>query len=397
MDMIQSRMMKLSPGEQKLVVVLAVVEVLAVCALAFVGWAWISHNSLVWGAAPTAAVTVVPPTITPLPTATPTATPTITLTPTQTATPTDTPTPTPTDTPTATPPFTPTVTNTATPTDTPTPEPTDPPEPTDFPSNGLPVVLAAADVAMCNMGDNEIVAHLLDHLSGEILLAGDVSNDNGTADDYQNCFAPAWGRHLGRMHVVPGNHDYNAGGQAFYDYFGGAAGPYMKGWYSFDLGDWHIIGLNSECEREVDCFAGSEQAEWLAADLAAHPNACTLAFWHHPIVSSWDGGNSMAVQPFWELLYAANADLIINGHNHVYNRFMPMDPQQNPDPARGIRQFVVGTGGAYLQSEFDNPPTREFLQASWGVLRLELGPNYYNWAFITTDGLIADQGTGYCH
>jgi len=389
MDMIQSRMMKLSPGEQKLVVVLAVVEVLAVCALAFVGWAWISHSGLAWGAAPTAAVTVVPPTITPLPTATPTDTPTITLTPTQTATPTDTPTPTPTDTPTPTPTFTPTVTNTATATYT--------PEPTDTPEPSLSVILAAADVAMCNSGDKEIVANLLDGLPGEILLAGDISNENGTAEDYQNCFAPAWGRHLGRMHVVPGNHDYYGGGTPFYDYFGGAAGPYMQGWYSFDVGSWHIIGLNSECGRAVSCAPGSEQYEWLQADLAANSNRCTLAFWHISLISSWVEGGWVEVRPFWELLYAANADVVINGHTHVYDRYAPMDPYGNPDPERGLRQFIVGTGGAYLQTDFVMPATIESHIQSWGVLRLELGPDYYNWAFITTDGSIADQGTGYCH
>jgi 3',5'-cyclic AMP phosphodiesterase CpdA len=199
---------------------------------------------------------------------------------------------------------------------------------------------------------------------------------------------------------VPGNHEYGTPGAAgFFSYFGDRAGTSGLGYFSFDLGAWHIIALNSNCAA-VPCGPGSAQHNWLQADLAAHRNACTLAFFHHPLFGSGQGVNEQPIRPFWDTLYAAGADLVLNGHSHNYERFAPQSPAGAAEPARGIRQITVGTGGDDLQPFLPgvaaNSQSRS--STSFGVLTLTLQPSGYSWRFRpAAGGTFTDSGTGSCH
>jgi hypothetical protein len=201
---------------------------------------------------------------------------------------------------------------------------------------------------------------------------------------------------------VPGNHDYHtSGASGYFGYFGGAAGDPSKGYYSFDLGGWHVIVLNtSDGCATISCAAGSPQEQWLKADLAAHPAQCTLAMWHQPRFNSGaEHGNDTDVAPFWNDLYAAGADVILNGHEHVYERFAPQDPEGRGDPQRGIREFVVGTGGAPLYAFLPPEPNDRVRNAeTHGVIKLTLHPDGYDWRFVPVAGeSFTDSGSGECH
>ena len=197
-----------------------------------------------------------------------------------------------------------------------------------------------------------------------------------------------------------GNHEYGTpGAEAYYTYFGARAGPAGKGYYSFDLGSWHLISLNSNC-GEVSCAKGSEQDRWLRADLAAHPSRCTLAYWHHPRWSSGTThGDTESVAPFIDALYEAGADLVLVGHEHNYERFAPQDPRERPDPDRGIREFVVGTGGKSLYPFGSPDPNSEVRNSdTFGILSLTLHPTGYDWEFVPeAGGQFHDRGAGQCH
>ena len=205
-----------------------------------------------------------------------------------------------------------------------------------------------------------------------VLTVGDNQYETGTLDEFQRAYNPTWGRLIDRTYPVPGNHEYDSGAAGYYSYFGARAGDPTKGYYSFDVGAWHLIALNSECSSVGGCQAGSPQETWLRADLAAHPAACTLAYWHKPRFSS--GGlhpSSAAFQPLWQALYDAQADVVLSGHAHDYERFAPQAPNGAPDDVRGIRQFVVGTGGRNLQVLGALQPNSEVRQnTSFGVLKL---------------------------
>jgi acid phosphatase type 7 len=195
-----------------------------------------------------------------------------------------------------------------------------------------------------------------------------------------------------------GNREYGTPGAAgYFAYFGASAGRPGAGWYSFDLGAWHLIALNSEC-REVACEAGSAQEAWLRADLAAHPNRCTLASWHRPRFTS-GGSQAAATDAFWRDLYAAGAEVVLGGHRHQYERFTPQTPDREPDPATGIRQFVVGTGGDdFAPFEPDARPNSEVrIPDTFGVLLLTLRPDGYAWRFVSESGAILDTGEEACH
>jgi hypothetical protein len=258
------------------------------------------------------------------------------------------------------------------------------------------VLVGAGDIADCGDNADAGTAALLDTIPGTIFTAGDNAYSSGTAAQFARCYDPTWGRHKARTRPAPGNHDYRtADGGPYYRYFGATAGPAGRGYYSYDLGGWHIISLNSN----VPMSAGSAQERWLRADLAAHPATCTLAYWHHPLFSSSDHGNTPGARPLWQALYDAGADVAIAGHDHVYERFAPQTPAGAPDPARGIREFVVGTGGADLyqfptlqrNSEVRNNTTH-------GVLKLTLRPTGYDWEFVpAAGGTFRDSGSGTCH
>jgi hypothetical protein len=256
------------------------------------------------------------------------------------------------------------------------------------------VFVGAGDIAGCAWTGDEATAALLDGIPGVVWAAGDVVYQDGTAEEFATCYEPSWGRHKARTRPAPGNHEYNTPNAApYYAYFGEAAGPAGRGYYSYDVGAWHVVSLNSN----VDVSTASAQVAWLRADLAANPRACTLAYWHHPRFSS--GGSSTRLQPLWQVLYEAGAEVVLVGHVHNYERFAPQTATGGADPARGIREFVVGTGGVGLTRTTPTVlPNSEFLNGSHrGVLKLELAATSYRWSFITTEGATLDAGEAGCH
>ena len=265
-----------------------------------------------------------------------------------------------------------------------------------------PVLVGAGDIASCSSSGDDATAALLDGIAGTVVTLGDNAYDNGTSTEYTDCYGPSWGRHIGRTRPSPGNHEYNtANATGYYGYFGGAAGDPTKGYYSYELGNWHIVVLNSNLSCAViSCAAGSPQEQWLRADLAANTKPCTLAYWHHPRFNSGAGhGNDVDVAPFWNALYDFNADVILNGHEHVYERFAPQTPSAVADPVRGIRQFTVGTGGRSHYTFGTIQPNSEMRNGlTYGVLKLTLHANSYDWQFVPVAGAtFTDSGTGNCH
>lgn len=231
-----------------------------------------------------------------------------------------------------------------------------------------------------------------------VLALGDNQYEDGAYTKYTTAYDPSWGRVRSSTKPVPGNHEYNTANAAgYYQYFGALAGDPAKGYYSFDIGTWHLVALNSNCSV-VSCAAGSVQEQWLRADLAAHANACTLAYWHHPRFSSGNHGNNTSVAPLYQALYDGNADLVLGGHDHDYERFAPQDPSAVADAARGIRELVVGTGG---RSHYAFGTIRANSQVrdstSFGILELTLHPTGYDWRFLPAVGSFTDSGSGACH
>jgi len=261
---------------------------------------------------------------------------------------------------------------------------------------GDPVLIGAGDIAHCSSQGDEATANLLDSIPGTVFTTGDNVYPDGTMDQFVNCYEPSWGRHKARTYPSPGNHDYHTENAAgYFEYFGAAAGEPGKGYYSYDLGTWHIIVLNSN----IPVDAGSPQELWLRADLAAHPVACTLAYWHHPRFSSGTKhGSRHAMQPLWQALYDFGADVVLAGHEHNYERFAPQDPQGLEDPTRGIRQFVIGSGGRSHYS-FGSPIANSEVRNgdTNGVLKLTLHSTSYSWEFIPEAGqAFTDSGNAPC-
>jgi hypothetical protein len=270
-------------------------------------------------------------------------------------------------------------------------------------ANGSPaadaVLVGAGDIADCGLEDDSATAALVDSIPGTVFTAGDNAYPDGTAAQFRDCYGPTWGRFLARTRPAPGNHDWVTKGLAGYlGYFGAAAAPNRTSWYSYDLGAWHVVVLDSDCSSVGGCAADSAQGRWLAADLRASTARCTLAIWHHPRFSSGEHGNDTEVAPFWQTLSDAGADVIINGHDHDYERFAPQDPNGRPDATRGIREFVVGTGGAALRP-FPTTAANSELRAAvaHGVIRLVLHATSYDWTFLPSSGTFGDAGHGTCH
>jgi acid phosphatase type 7 len=271
------------------------------------------------------------------------------------------------------------------------------------PSTSDPVLVGAGDIASCDdLSGAVATAKLLDKIPGTVFALGDLAYPDGTDDQFTKCYGPTWGRHKNRTRPAPGNHEYHSDGASGYArYFGIPPAEASKGYYSYDLGAWHIVVLNSECLQAGGCDQGSPQEKWLKQDLAAHPATCTLAYWHRPLFSSGAGhGNAPEVKQFWDDLYEANADVVLGGHDHDYERFAPQDPAGERDSLRGIREFVVGTGGKNTHRSFSIPrPNSEIRQAdAYGVLKLTLHPTSYEWAFVAQEGkTFTDSGTATCH
>ena len=266
---------------------------------------------------------------------------------------------------------------------------------------GDPVLIGAGDIASCDGSDDEATAGLLERTPGIVFTLGDNAYDSGSAGQLRDCYGPSWGRLKDRTEfAVAGNHDYlTDDGDAFREYFGRAAVRDGVTWFAEDVGAWHVIVLDANCgELPGGCGPGSAQLEWLRHDLAASDSRCTLAMWHQPRFSSGQHGNEPAVGPFWDALHAAGADLVLNGHDHDYERFAPQDPEGERDPARGITEIVVGTGGAALRDFGTLVPNAVVRSnAAFGVLELTLGPSGWGFRFISTDGSFSDQGRGACH
>ena len=265
-------------------------------------------------------------------------------------------------------------------------------------------LVGAGNIARCDRTNDEATAALLDSIPGTVFALGDNAMPGGTLASYQNCYGPSWGRHLSRTRPVPGNREYDSSTAAagYFGYFGAAAGDPAKGYYSYDLGLWHIIVLNS-VNAYVATSAGSPQEQWLKADLAATAQPCVLAMWHRPrFYSNTDTVfyATDAVKPFWNDLYAAGADLILNAHSRDYERFAPQTPDGAADSVNGIREIIIGTGGEGLDQPNTNRIANSEVNISqvYGVLQLTLADGSYSWRFVPVAGQTAtDTGSATCH
>ena len=269
-------------------------------------------------------------------------------------------------------------------------------------ASGDPVLVGAGDIASCDESGDEKTAGLLDGISGTVFAAGDNVYDSGTAAEYRDCYGPTWGRHKDRTRPVPGNHEYLSPGAApYFDYFAANVGPAGRSYYSYDLGAWHVVALDSNIAAEP----GSAQYEWLREDLAASHASCTLAYWHHPVFSSGYHGNNPKMAEIWRLMDEAGVDVVIAGHDHDYERFAPQTASGQADP-NGIRQFVVGTGGRHLRPFVTIQANSEVRNSdTFGVLKLTLHDNGYDWAFLSAGtpgtaeppaGTVLDSGSDTC-
>jgi hypothetical protein len=257
------------------------------------------------------------------------------------------------------------------------------------------IVLAAGDVGQCGSPGAALSASLLRQHAGVILALGDLAYRSGTAEEFRRCYAPTWGPFKSRTYPAPGNHDYRTpGATGYFGYFGERAGDPARGYYSFDLGAWHIVSLNSN--RELD--PASPQLQWLDDDLRKNRRRCVLAFWHHPRFSSGTHGNDPRTQALWQTLYRHGVSVALAGHDHDYERFAPMNDKGERDDARGIRSFVVGTGGAKLYEMRERHPLSEVWDGStWGVLKLTLRAEAYEWAFLPASaGSFSESGKAEC-
>jgi hypothetical protein len=266
-----------------------------------------------------------------------------------------------------------------------------------------PVLLAAGDIASCASDVDRRTAALVRRTEGTVATLGDNAYPKGSAKDFADCYEPTWGDFKKRTKPVPGNHEYlTAGAKGYFEYFEDMAGQPGKGYYSYDLGEWHIVALNSLCSNVGGCSDDDPQAEWLRADLAENDDkACTLAYFHYPFFTSGkyrpgisNGG------PLWDILYEADADVVLSAHDHNYQRFAPQNPGGSVDPESGIRQFVVGTGGGEDLHEIQDPlrNVQAYDDQTFGILKLTLQPEGYEWRFVPVDDKgYTDSGWDGCH
>jgi hypothetical protein len=270
------------------------------------------------------------------------------------------------------------------------------------------VLLAAGDIASCGYQGDSATAKLIEGEKGTVATLGDNAYDSGTPEEFAKCYDPTWGRFKSRTRPAIGDHEYNkpgtteelGNGAGYFDYFGAAAGPRDKGYYSYDLGAWHVIVLNSVCHKVGGCEPDSPEWRWLRADLSSHRNVCQLAYWHHPRFSSGViHGSTEEVQPFWQLLYENGADVVLNGNEHNYERFAPLTPRGDVDFLTGMREFVVGTGGR-LHYPFGKPLPYSLVRNNdaYGVLKLTLRSAGFSWRFLPAAGKsFTDSGSAECH
>jgi hypothetical protein len=278
-----------------------------------------------------------------------------------------------------------------------------------MPANPPPdtyILVGAGDIASCKAPEGaEATAKLIEQIPGTVFAAGDLAYEHGSTAEFKNCYGPTWGRFKDRTRPALGNHEYaDPAAAAYFQYWGDQAGPAGKGYYSYDLGLWHIVVLNTNCEAPGlgGCAKGSPEELWLRQDLREHPNACIVSYGHHALFSS-GVFRKHALHPeltqFWQDLYAAHADLMLVGHEHSYERFAPQDPEGHLDFTHGIRQIVAGTGGRshdLLGFAIANSEVRNY--DTYGVLKVTLMPHAYTWEFIPEpEHSFRDSGSGVCH
>lgn len=256
-------------------------------------------------------------------------------------------------------------------------------------------LIAAGDIAACDEEGDSATAALVEKLEGTVAALGDNVYPAGSAETYRQCYDPVWGGFRSRTRPAIGNHDAQGdGGAAYFEYFGEVAGTPGQGWYSYELGAWHLVVLNSNC-AVVGCDE-SAQLAWLVDDLARSDALCTLAYWHHPRFSSGPHGDAPFVAPFWEALEQAGAEVVLAGHDHLYERFAPQTSAGVATPD-GLRQFTVGTGGKQLyEAERIAPNSEVQIDDAFGVLVMTLRSDGYEWSFLASDGTERDTGSGQC-
>ena len=264
--------------------------------------------------------------------------------------------------------------------------------------SGTAVVVAIGDVGWCGSPGLPLTSQLLQSaaMNGQLILAGDLAYMNGRLDEFNRCFEPDFGRFRSRFRPVPGNHEWDHGmlGQGYFAYFGDSAGPGRRGFYSFKAAAWLVLMLNSS----VPVHSQSEQLDWAREQIRANPTRCTMAVWHHPFASSGPNGPTPSMRDLWQLLLDTNAEVVISAHDHFYERFAPQNAAYEADSARGIRQFIAGTGGAPLYRPVARFPNSEIVVESFGALKLTLHPTTYEWEFANaTTNTIVDRGVGQCH
>jgi hypothetical protein len=277
-----------------------------------------------------------------------------------------------------------------------------------------PTIAAAGDIACDSTNSGPTIcqqfatSELIVRMQPTAVLAlGDLAYENGRIEEFQRFYDPSWGRLKPITRPAPGNHEYQtfADARGYFEYFngnarsGGVAGSPGEGWYSFDIGSWHLVALNSNCQHVGGCGQGSAQDRWLRADLRANRTTCTLAFWHHPRFSSGASGNNPIMEGLWQTLQEEGADVVLSGHDHVYERFSPQTSNGTSNRERGLRQIVVGTGGRDLTAFVSSQANSEVKGASsFGILKMRLRPRSYEWEFLPAPGYsFRDSGSDVCH
>jgi hypothetical protein len=263
------------------------------------------------------------------------------------------------------------------------------------PGSGSTFVNVLGDTGWCGSPALGPLARLFERFDGDILLAGDLAYPSGTMEEFKQCFEPSFGRFKARMRATPGNHDYVASVNAdsYFTYFGDRSGPNRLGYYSFRAAEWTVLMLNSNVPINRD----SAQFAWVRNTMQQAPTLCTMAVLHHPFDSSGINGPTPGLRDIWELMYNLGGDVVIAGHDHVYERHAPVNTDQRPDAAKGIRQFTVGTGGAPLYNQVRHAFNSEYFAATFGMLRLKLDPALYEWQFMDMNGNVIDRGLNICH
>lgn len=284
--------------------------------------------------------------------------------------------------------------------------------PTPAPTPNFPVIIAAGDISCdsatphlpCKSREtsNVLMSERALRSAVVVLPLGDLQYEKGTLTEFKTNYHATWGRLNDTAHPVPGNHEYDTrSATGYFDYFastGVAVGARTEGWYSYNVGDWHFVALNSNCGSVGGCGSASAQYRWLQADLTTSRQKCTVAYMHHPFQASGPNGSTAALLPFMRLLHENNAELVLSGHEHSYERFNPITPDLVPDPTKGLRLFVVGTGGRDLTGFVRAPFAHSAFRTNehFGALRIVMKDAAYDWAFVNTAGVVIDSGSGVC-